>query len=479
MKFSTINLGHGYRKFAAALSAVPWLLVPLVGQTPAPAWTSGQWASWRDQQIRAILSPTYVSGKQRLLARDDVIAGSNKAYEFLAPYLADPGFLADPERKAVLANFAGFVTAQHWMASVDQAGNPTNALGMDIPDREYWREGAPFLSFPELLDSQPFLRCLTDPSTYKQAVDMIEQTNANLPPNQKWIAFPFRAQFIKSVDKTTYGRLLVLVPNTELPDGRLLDRWIQFGLATPDQSPTPRVESVSMISTVRDPAVPGQSKAYFMDFLREPDSSGMITPIPTFFLLAPSPSKNCYDCHKSAVLPIRPKSAYAFDSNGALIPAPDDSNQDVARVNRIMKEYGRSDLGHLDTEAYGPSLGSSQTEATDAFIEQSTKDQPISPSSYEHIRANMNCAKCHDQFAKIDYLIAVQSERDINSFEAKQGLVQTYIEKGYMPPNNTLTAVERHALWRCVMKQYLDLESGTGLFVDWLQGRGSSSDGRR
>lgn len=395
-----------------------------------------------------------------------MIAKATAAYQFLEPMLADPQFLADPGRARALTNFVRFTRAEHWMGL---HGEP-HALGMDIPDKDYWAYAAPYVGFPELLRSQTFLRDMSKPATYQAAVDMIEEHNSGLPGDQKWIVFPFKAQFIKSVDQTTYGRLLVLVPNVVMPDGKVLDRWILFAVATPDLNPVPGVRSVSVIGDLRDPTVPGVSKVFFSDYMRQTDaSSGRIAPYPNF-LMDSNPSKNCYECHKTGVLPIKPEIAYKFDANGTLVPDSGALDAMPDRLNSLIASYGRSDLGHMDTDAYGPSLGSVGRDRSDDFIASATDDRPVSTSCYDKIRADMNCSKCHDSFAKINYLLAVKTDGDVKSYEAKQGLVQTSIEKGYMPPGNNLTVTERHALWECVSKEYLDLDRTRGVFVDWLRG---------
>jgi hypothetical protein len=416
------------------------------------------------------LSPTFDAHGEKLLSRDDVMLRSAVASVFLSPYLADPKFLEDPERRKVLGNFVEFVSEQRRMALLDNDGHHTCALGMDIPDRDYWEYVKSMVEFPALLKSQRFLGLMSNPATYQQAVSLIGAQNKTLPEDRKWIVLPFRAQFILSFDHTTYGRLLVLVPNSPLPDGKLLDQWIAFAIATPGAEPIPAVRSVSMIATVRDPMRPGVNQGYFADFLRRRDATTGETTIDPTFLMDPSPSKNCFDCHKTAVLPIHPKAAYRFGSDGRLVEMNPDLSGLPDLLNDRIRSYGKSDFGHIDPAAFGPSLGSGAG-VSDTFIAQATSDHPLDPRSFDDVRSNMSCAKCHDQFAKLNYILAVRSNGDVNAFEGKKGLVQTYIEKGYMPPNNHLNPDERHALWECVMKQYFDGETGSGTFVDWLKGR--------
>ena len=452
-------------------SCLPWLSMMASPKQADPRdWTVPQWETWRDAEIGKILTPSFEAGGQKLLVRADLIGKSNEAYRFLAPLVSDPTFLADPARKAALSNFVRFTTAQHWMALKNGEGVRTNELGLDIQDRDYWAVASRYLAFPELLRSQRFLQSMSDPAGYQAAVQMIEDQNAGRGPDQKWMTFLFRAQFIKSVDKTTYGRLLVVVPNTKTSDGRVLDRWFSFAIATPDQVPAPVVRSVSLVSVLRDPSAQNESQGFFSDFMRDRDpATGAFSLNPTS-LMSPCPSKNCYDCHKSAVLPIRPKAVFRFDEGGKLV-ASEAPNATPEILNAIIFGYGRSSFSHLDAGAYGPCLAPLGKSRPDAFIAVSTRDHPLPVESYARIRANMKCSGCHEGLAQLNGLLALGSDQDVHGFEAKMGLAQTYVEKGYMPPGNTLSPTERHALWECVAKEYFDSKTKSGLFVDWLRGR--------
>jgi hypothetical protein len=50
-------------------------------------------------------------------------------------------------------------------------------------------------------------------------------------------------------------------------------------------------------------------------------------------------------------------------------------------------------------------------------------------------------------------------------------MIETYIEEGWMPPDNHLSADERQALWKCLMEEYFDLNQQSGLLIDWLKGQ--------
>lgn len=438
----------------------PWILLGLTSRENPKGWTNNEWAQWRDSQIQRILQPTFTEKSDHYLLRRDVITRASEAFDFLASARTKP-----PE---TLGNFAKFVTALHWMSLKDSSGEYTNGLGMDISDRDYWTYVLPWVEFPDLLKSQVFLEAMSTPTTYRIGFELIERFNQTLPEDQKWIVSPFRVQFVKSVDQTTYGRMLVLIPNRKQPDGRILDQWMMFALATPETPKSVTVKSVSVIATLRDPVHPRSHQVFFADFMRERDARQEIVLKPTF-LLKPNPSKSCFDCHKSGVIAIHPKTYYRFSDKGPLVESSKPSGFD--RVNELAMSYGRPDFGHLDADAFGPSLGTSGRSRTDEFIARATADAPIPAASYDRIRSSMNCSDCHNDFAKLNYLLGVQSDQDFKSLEAKKGLVQSYIENGWMPPDNNLTPAERNALWQCVMKEYLDLPKQEGTFVDWLKGR--------
>ncbi|HWD39948.1 MAG TPA: hypothetical protein VG944_13955 [Fimbriimonas sp.] len=423
-------------------------------------WSVAEWMSWRDSAIQAIFAPSSDSGIEGLLHRELVSGRCAAAYEFMQPCLQDPGFLKDPERNKALSHFVEFIRAQ-------QFNRDGHLLGMDVSDREYWSFAQASAEFPPLLRSQPFLQDMSDPKTYRQALEMIDAHNKNLPNDQKWATLAYRSGFIKSADQTTYGRLLIVVSNEQSDSGERIDRWIQFAIAVPGEAPDTVIRSVSMIVVRRRAGELGH-RALMLDFMRQKTPEGDFSFVPTA-LMDHSPSKNCYDCHKASTIPIHPKVVYAFDGDGKIIPDPQFGDSTVRRLNGRIKGYGRGDLSHMESSAYGPCLSSGKP-VTDEFIASATQDAPIPASSYSKVRQAMVCSSCHDGFAPINYPQAVRTWGDVNAFERKMGLVQTYVEGGYMPPKSTLTPAERHALWECLMKQYFDPATETGTLIDWLKG---------
>ncbi len=441
-------------------------MLGLTARDDPAKWTGEQWSKWRDGQISQIFDPTFELADGKGLLRQDVVEKCGKAQSFLAPLLADPGFLKDPERSKALTNFVRFTSSLDRLNRQSSDSFQSNALGMDISDPEYFAEAGPYVQFPPLLKSQAFLKAMSDPATYRKATDMIAEENLRLPTSRRWVVFPFRAQFIPSVDGSTYGRMLVLVPNELLPDGRILDRWLMFAIATPDMVTPPDIRSVSLIATVRDPKKPGVSDGYFADYMRNPDSNSSDITLDPTFTVRPSPSKTCYDCHKTAVLPIHPKYGLKFTEDARIV-RDNLASAIPLRVDEKIALYGKTNFRHLEPDSFGPPIGQSGRVRTDRFFADSTN---VPSDSFPKLRAAMNCTSCHDGWFSVNSWLALRSDQEERSFESKQGLLQTYIEQGLMPPGNRLNPDERHALWQALTKEYCDLKTGKGTFVDWLRG---------
>jgi hypothetical protein len=436
-----------------------------------------RWVKWRDEQIAKILEPASApagSDTARMLARKEVSRASMQAYAVIQQCLkADPAyFTRDAARARELGNFVRFVRAQQWMViPADAAGKAPYGLGLEVPDEQYWNLAKPYLEFPELLKSQRFLTAMANPATYRDALAMIERHNASLSPERKWVCLLFDAQFITTVDDAhTYGRLLVLVPNEPLGTTSVADRWIQFGLADPGTTPVPETRSASMFAVVRNAESPTKTTTYFSDFMRIRSKRTGRFAIQSNFTMHPDPSLNCYNCHKSSVLPIHPGREYVLDSAGALAENRQNPGEVPAKLNNLIMGYGSPNYVYQDTVAYGPCLGPANRYRSDAFLKAATAGLVISPASYDRIRNAMHCANCHNNFGAINYPQAVPTDLDYKAFRSHKGMVQTLVEQGTMPPGNTLTARERQALWRCLMSEYLNMDTKQGILADWLRG---------
>jgi hypothetical protein len=374
--------------------------------SPEAGWDLAHWASWRDTKITSFLTPTRPTDKPTAIERDLVITKCAAALAELSPVLqADPAYFThNPQLAGSMQNFLSFVQAQSLMAPTTDT---KHQLGFTVTDQDYWAAASDMLVFPDFLKNQNFLQLMSDPATYEKGIAMLKQYSSTLPAADQWLILPFEAQFIKSINDggvdedghpfgRTYGRMIVLVPNLALPDGGALDRWILYSLALPSLSdnaqPLPgKIRPVSMIAVRRPPATVqplGRLKTFFMDFIRTKDpATNEISMVPTALT---NHSKNCYDCHKSAVLAIRPQAELEF-VGGVIQRKPDpidygNSSIEGKLIGRIAdyKHYGLADWGYMDNRAYGPSLGPDIVRSDD-FVSSNTQDLHLSANSISRV----------------------------------------------------------------------------------------------
>ncbi|HXH61958.1 MAG TPA: hypothetical protein VNI20_11445 [Fimbriimonadaceae bacterium] len=470
--------GHGRRGRASAALVLAALVLLTVGtvaansQCPAPKepgdWAMEDWVAWRDMQIAAVLAPSNFRGES-LVVRGDVAERCAAALRTIEVALSgNPRLLApDTETGKALGNFVAFVRAQ--ALSAKEGGGSKRRLGLDVSDVQYWASSSGKVSLPDLLASQEFLRCVSHREGYADAVAMIEDRNKGLPDSQKWAVLPFEAQFVRSVDRRTFGRLLVMVPGEQGADGRRYDKWVTFAIATPEQDPAPDLLSVSIVSVQLPEKADGAPHVFFMDYLRSRRGEE-IALMPTA-AMPDNPSKNCYDCHKSGVLPIRPEREFGFDSSGSLVPSADAADDVLGSLNKKIGSYGRCVYDHMDTAAYGPSLGPTSSDGRERLVSSMVSGAGIGDESVERIASQMKCAGCHNDFAPLNYPEPVRTDRDVESMRHGRGLAQTFVEEGWMPPGNTLSPQERKVLWKCLSREYFDPATREGTLVDWLRGK--------
>ncbi len=448
------------------------ILAPLLGASllalglaPSDTRRDAEWIQWRDARIKWILTPSTQHDGTQCLDQAQVAARCRRALGEYDAMLQGQS----TDSPVGLENFLAFVRSQALMETVDSVGRQTHRLGFSLSDKEYARLAEPFVRLPDLIVNQSFLRDMSDPAGYRSAVRQIEAQAGSEERTVRWRVLLFRGRFIKSVDRTTYGRMLVVIPGRTGVDGALYDQWIQFALATPDQPQGVDERSVSVVSVVRREHK-ARPEVYFMDYLRTTDPlTGDIRLVPTA-VLDDNPSKNCYDCHKTGVLPIRPDLMFDFDIRGRLTKASDTSPT-LRVLDELAAAYGRPDIVGMDEPAYGPSVGSSDVLPDRSFVKSVSAPLNLSDESLDRIRQAMACCRCHDSIGPLNFPAGVRRSRDETTFKYGRSLTQTYVEEGWMPPGNQLSRIERVELWQCLSRQYLDLKRGTGTFVDWLQGR--------
>ena len=475
-----------FAKFALTISSIALLLTlgaasSTTSNTPS-SWTIDQWVAWRDTEISEIFVPATDSHGNKILNRKAVITACATAYKTIKQCTdSDPNyFISDPQRSKALGNFVQFVTAQQWMGIQEPVGGVpkyTHTLGMPVTDLQYWNIASPYVGFPDLIKSQKFLAFMSNPKTYKDAIDMINSQNQNLPAEQQWKTLFFQAQFITTVDPAhTYGRLLIYIPNVAVGQSGTADQWVLFGVATPGTLASVPMQSVSMFTIYRGASNPDYTTTYFSDFLRTQDPQSGNYSIMSNFTLPNDPSHNCYQCHKSSALPIHPAIEYDFDANKALVPKTVGIGNVADFVNGRIMGYGQPNFTPQDTRGYGPCLGPSSHARSDEFIKSATQGINLPLASYDHVRNAMICSSCHDSFATINYPQAICTDLDAGAFVGGKSMVQTYVEQGYMPPGSSLTTVEKQALWKCLYKEYYDPGTNSGTFVEWLKGGVKSAD---
>jgi hypothetical protein len=452
------------------------------------------WVKWRDDQIAIMLEPKFDAGTEKVIDPKDVHAAALKSFTYLQECRKqNPAFFADgsPVMKA-LDGFYRFTRAVQWMAVTDPNGKTTHQLALKLTDREYVDYSSPFLQFPPLMVQQDFLKAMDSPQGYQAALKMIDDHNKD-PKNKgdQWTALPMRVQFNTTIDSShrTYGRLLVYVPNQNAPDGGKIDKWILWGIVTPDMDQTTEMHNVSIFAVHTDPSGLNQT-TYFGDFWRSRNTAGEIE-VTSAFLRDPDPSGNCYQCHKSSVLPFHPKAEYKIDQDGKLVEKTSADPMTAPALNRVIRNYAPPNFGVMpapntdpnnkimDTLDYGPSLGPVDRDRTDDFIKSCSPTVALSQGSIQNVRRAMQCENCHTEdtanspsLGRINYLLAVHSKRDVTStFENRESPIATFVKRGWMPPGNKLTDAERNALAMCVLKEYFDPATRSGIFVDWLSGR--------
>jgi len=412
--------------------------------------------AWRDAEIAKIFAPLARSDGRPVYSRQGMIARCRDLWISLPAEVKGIAHRvpSNPETKN-LHNFLSFVEAEARMGREKSATRAEGALGFMDSDRQYWESASPYLVFPPLLAQTTFLNCLESSATYPDALKMIEAHNRMLPPKRRWTTLLYRSQFIRSVDQTSYGRLLIFIPDEVDADGSITDRWIQFAIATPDLAATVHPVSVSMIA-VRRASPSSPPAAYLADFFRTRNAgTGEIEFVPTMFAKR-DPSTNCFDCHKSPVIALHPAEMFDFDRIGRLSPK---AATVVDELNHRALGYRDATLADMNQTAFGPSMGATNVEGLD-----------IPAASKERIREAMKCGACHGQATPLSFPMPLATDADMDAFAQKQSLAKTYIEQGRMPPNNDLTAPERQILWKSLSKAYLDPDKGTGTFIDWLKG---------
>jgi hypothetical protein len=454
-----------------------------------------EWDAWRDKQVLQYMAPTTVltaPNPEKLYVDVDRIAKTALTNTEILGECP----LTGPKK---LSNFMRFTNTVKWTEV------PDHSYGFSVSDREFIAYAAPYITVPDLLKSHEFQAAISSRETYFDAYQMILDHNKTLPPQRQWQVIIYDSQFITSADDTTYGRFFIYIPDeATAPNGDKVPvyKWTQFSIFTPasDHSlgdgckpeaasgngfgvPHGNTCTYSMVA-VRSLGERRKTEVYLVDFRRlENKTTSKMTMVPRTDLgLA---EFACSHCHKSPVLPLHPARTYEF-SGKDLVEAGDKFDDVIYTLNqRIESDYGPPNFGPwLDVTDFGPGIGP-LIDRSDAYLKSCSKGLDV---RLDRVREAMNCSSCHNgqsmgvinypqaTFSTVDTEFLTFPAGSLPNDERVRDILSVYIEEGLMPPpalqsqtQNDLTPDERSALLSCLMTEYFDPQTRTGLLVDWLK----------
>lgn len=350
---------------------------------------------------------------------------------------------------------------RRFAAALSQQARRRFRFGFSISDRAYVQRSRVATALPPLLGSQRFLQLMKHPDGYAQALRLIQNANTRRARHERWSAVFYQSRFLRSADERTYGRLLVVVPGAPI-------RWIQYGITTPGMNPATPMNSISVVAI-------DQGEAFWMDYWRiYRDDRIEVAPRVT----AGHGNVNCYNCHKTPVVPIQPNVEYTLNQRGGLVVTRTGAGPLVRRLNEKIRGYGPASFGGLlDPQSYGPPLGDPDRPRSAAFWHRCTRRFSLNAAALVRVKRALACANCHDgsDLSAINFPQALDTDQDHDVLRhpdsgRSMALVPTYVREGWMPPKSALRPVEREALINCLMLDYYDSTTRTGALVDWLAG---------
>jgi len=444
----------------------------LTPQASCPA-DSKSWALWRDQSIDTLFSEYrdddgHADHKYLDIAKMTDLA--QKELSFLESCKVTKNSVPDE-----LKNYFRFI------GNVGGVRKPSHKYGFEISDFEYVKIAQPYVKIPDLLKSQEFLQAVSNPEHYETAYEMIQKHNKTLPAAKQWQPLIYDSQYLTSPDNTTYGRFFIHVPDEV--DGEAVDKWIQFAAITPETNQTvfcPDHDAPEGVTTcslsivsVRQLADSDKTQVYLMDFRRQYHEDGSIGIKNN--IEADGLTVSCAYCHKSPVLPIHPAREYVFKDN-QLVQNTDKNTigQVAARINQRIIKYGPPYFGEFFTPAsYGPPLGPDIKRSAE-FLSSCAGSVKFDDGQLDNL---MSCARCHNGslMGEINFPQAAYTSNDLELLQQPDGavhaLVDRYIETGRMPrpaPPTPLTAEQKNAVTHCLMTEYFDPATKSGLLMNWL-----------
>ena len=501
------------------------------------------WVDWREQKIRRLLrlsSPSYerwVDGKWTKVLGDDpyldleaVMQRATKIAEFLDRC---------PGPVPIVGNLRKFVTTQRNASYL--SNNPQHQFGHQDTDATYLERAADALTLPCLLRSPDFLNAISKPETYRHALEMIREHNEGKAGHDcpaestQWTTLLFRSRFISTPDDAnTFGRLLVVAPGGDY------DRWIQFGIWTPEDlasgKPLPIIRNVSIVAVARNAGQAGSAQFdAIADFFRCEDAAcgqdaklhatppcpGAASGIALCSRLAVTKeTDNCERCHKMMPNSIHPEHVYDFGVGNQWHVLDDQAAEAaVERINSMIgREYARLPLykvppdkddvaawqnyGAIGMGADPTSFGQDERSPQSIKACAATVKVALTDDSAQRVETAMNCSSCHGARTKgpslgvLNYPLATEKRLSGPILE-KSGevhtpnVIESHILRGLMPLRKAggritearldLSDDERKALYACLSDEYFHpsqdhVKSPSGLFVDWLRNQGGDGE---
>lgn len=416
------------------------------------------WEAWRDRAVHDLLRTRLNGNGEQFVDTNQVLAQSTVIANFIDD--CSPYYTGGSNLNVSIGNLSDFVGVFRNNLSV-----PTydHQFGYTIDDFQYLDRVRENVDLPPLLKSADFLKKVSNRETYKDAYDLIVQQNAGLPADKQWWVLLYKSRFLTTPDEAnTFGRFFVYVP------GDSYDKWIQFGIKIPDDSSTTPINNLSIVSIAK-PDAQGRRFNSIIDWWRTYDS-GWSVKLATR-RESQGITENCVMCHKTSPLGIHPAEEYTFDSKGKLVVNTSTAGQIPAQLNKLIPTYGAPYFNDwADTSKYGPELGP-DIQRTDQFMANCTSGLNLNPASVAKVKANMTCSNCHSNTG-VGILNFPAATRHIKSAGNQ---VYQYISEGWMPPNKNLSSDEREGLYQCLVKEYYDFTSKTGLLIDWLKNKPGAS----
>ena len=445
---------------------------PKASTLPAPGCPNSArgWRTWRNQAIRELLAtrPKLEEQNGPHLDPDQVAAQSDRQVNFI-----DDCTVGD-DINAEVANLYNFGWTQKNGLDV------YHQFDHGMIDKDYIALVRGIAALPCLLASPEFLKKISSRETYVDAAQMIDSQNGGAevggckPDGTQWTTLFYRSDTLGTPDDANaFGRFLVVVPGA-------YDRWIQFGIWAPDETPDVHAMHINNVSVVAVPTHAAPSDGRFdvlLDWYRvyngdsiSIESRRELTGV----------TGNCQQCHKVSVIGIHPTNAWAVEG-GKLTPL-NDLKGTLANLNGMInyrspnQSTGEIHDAISDPTRYGPVLGMEEDrmKTKPAFMRSCTAGLGLTPASVRLVAANMQCATCHspEKIGAINFPMATQRTKALVLDDLHwPNLIYRYIKSGQMPPGDgdKLSDHEREALFNCLTLEYFDPKTQTGRFVGWLK----------